>query len=75
MLDQYLQYAIYLEQLPGDNRQEEVLSNQPQSTQATLKQASSKTATNSSKKNYTKTKGTQVAEETPLYKEKQNHHL
>lgn len=46
-----------------------------QSTPATLKPASSKTATKRSKINDTKKKEGQVAEEKPLYKEDMDHHL
>jgi hypothetical protein len=55
MLDQYkLEYATYLESLPEDKRQEELLNNQPKRKPATIKPASSKTATKSSKINVSK---------------------
>jgi len=55
MLDQYkLEYATYLESLPEDKRQEELLNNQPKRKPATLKPPSSKTATKSNKINVSK---------------------
>jgi len=52
MLDQYkLEYATYLESLPEDKRQEELLNNQPKRKPAALKPPSSKTATKSNKIN------------------------
>jgi hypothetical protein len=55
MLEQYkLKYATYLESLPEDKRQEELLNNQPKRKPATLKPPSSKTATKSNKINVSK---------------------
>jgi len=52
MLDQYkLEYATYLESLPEDKRQEELLNNQPKRKPATIKPPSNKTATKCSKIN------------------------
>ncbi|PSN58061.1 hypothetical protein C0J52_02056 [Blattella germanica] len=62
MLDQYkLEYATYLESLPEDKRQEELLNNQPKRKAAVAKNAG-KTGKDAKKK------GKEVVEENSLYK-------